>query len=507
VCLLLPLPLHSHFSGLLRPDDFYNCFLGSTMVYTSGIRYTENDSLEDMQLQKIDLVCNKIQLKAGQRLLDIGCGWGSLAIRATQKGVRAPLPVERLTLVSACPGSPLSAARQVGWRWGLPTFSPPVSPGSAPCLLCPTLRCVARVDLLLLLPSPLCVQALVTGVTLSSEQVAWATEVAARKKVPCPNFLRMDYRDIPMAKYDKITCLEMAEHVGVKNFSKFLHQVCDSSCCCVLPGVSAHMLCDGTSECECVRCMYRGLPYRRCEACWRTTVCSTCRSLACAARGSSRTSHGESGTRPPRWAALRCGCCRAPLSPFPFPLMSSVSRMAANVVCVCVLMPRCCRGLFMAKYVFPGADASMPLGWVVDQLECAGFEVAQMDTIGVHCTCSACVPSVAHQLCPPPPPPCPPPHCFCRPACPLSLPLGRATCRLGHPGGMVPQLDRQQGWRHREVWPALVPKVGDFPGVGHHHRWPRLRHLLPAHLPQEPELLQPPQVLGPATEVIAAVCK
>lgn len=41
-------------------------------------------------------------------------------------------------------------------------------------------------------------------------------------------------------------------------------------------------------------------------------------------------------------------------------------------------------GLFMAKYIFPGADASMPLGWVVSQLEQAGFEVAQVDNIGVH---------------------------------------------------------------------------------------------------------------------------
>lgn len=38
----------------------------------------------------------------------------------------------------------------------------------------------------------------------------------------------------------------------------------------------------------------------------------------------------------------------------------------------------------MAKYVFPGADASLPLGWVIDQLECAGFEVHTVDTIGVH---------------------------------------------------------------------------------------------------------------------------
>ena len=35
-------------------------------------------------------------------------------------------------------------------------------------------------------------------------------------------------------------------------------------------------------------------------------------------------------------------------------------------------------GLFMAKYIFPGADASMPLNWVVGQLELAGFEVAQV---------------------------------------------------------------------------------------------------------------------------------
>lgn len=35
----------------------------------------------------------------------------------------------------------------------------------------------------------------------------------------------MDYRDIPFQKYDKITCLEMAEHVGVRKFQEFLVQV------------------------------------------------------------------------------------------------------------------------------------------------------------------------------------------------------------------------------------------------------------------------------------------
>lgn len=38
----------------------------------------------------------------------------------------------------------------------------------------------------------------------------------------------------------------------------------------------------------------------------------------------------------------------------------------------------------MNKYVFPGADASTPLGWFVDKLEGAGFEVKSIDTIGVH---------------------------------------------------------------------------------------------------------------------------
>ena len=38
----------------------------------------------------------------------------------------------------------------------------------------------------------------------------------------------------------------------------------------------------------------------------------------------------------------------------------------------------------MNKYVFPGADASTPLGWFVDKLERAGFEIKATDTIGVH---------------------------------------------------------------------------------------------------------------------------
>ena len=42
------------------------------------------------------------------------------------------------------------------------------------------------------------------------------------------------------------------------------------------------------------------------------------------------------------------------------------------------------RGLFMNKYIFPGADASCSLGWVINKLEAAGFEIKNVDVLGVH---------------------------------------------------------------------------------------------------------------------------
>ncbi|KAJ2761673.1 hypothetical protein IWQ57_005986 [Coemansia nantahalensis] len=105
----------------------------------------------------------------------------------------------------------------------------------------------------------------------------------------------MDYRDTPRRpRYNCISCLEMAEHVGVRKFNEFLLQVRD-------------MLEDD------------GLFYLQI-------------------------------------AGLRGAWQYEDFS----------------------------WGLFMAKYVFPGADASCPLNWVVAQLEGAGFEVRSVDTIGVH---------------------------------------------------------------------------------------------------------------------------
>ncbi|KNE67694.1 hypothetical protein AMAG_12428 [Allomyces macrogynus ATCC 38327] len=209
-----------------RGNDFYAAFLGPRMVYTSGLVAdpSTRESLEQLQDNKLERVCQIMQMKAGERHLDIGCGWSTLTIHA---------------------------AKHYG------THS--------------------------------------TGVTLSKNQVEFGGRRAEENGVADRvHFLHMDYRDIPYAKYDKITCLEMAEHVGVRNFPKFLEQV-------------RGMLTDD------------GLFYLQIAGLRR------------------------------RWT-----------------------------------FEDLIWGLFMAKYVFPGADASMPLAWVIGQLETAGFEVRESHTVGVH---------------------------------------------------------------------------------------------------------------------------
>ena len=139
-----------------RGNDFYNWFLGPMMVYTSGIvtSSTERETLEQMQQKKLETVSHKIGLKGGDRMLDIGCGWGTLGVHAAKMGAK------------------------------------------------------------------------VTGVTLGLNQTEWAMNTAKEAGVEDKmKVLCMDYRDIPKETYDKITCLEMAEHVGVLRFSTFLNQV------------------------------------------------------------------------------------------------------------------------------------------------------------------------------------------------------------------------------------------------------------------------------------------
>ncbi|KAK3296291.1 S-adenosyl-L-methionine-dependent methyltransferase [Chaetomium fimeti] len=212
-----------------RGDDFYAWFLGPRMIYTSGVISDLNreETLEELQDNKLAGVCEKIALKKDETMLDIGCGWGTLA-------------------------------RFASVNYG----------------------------------------AKVTGVTLGRNQTAWGN--GAMRKVGVPEdqskILCMDYRDIPVPEggYKKITCLEMAEHVGVRHFHGFCKQVYDM------------MDDDGVFFLQ-IAGLRKAWQYE--DLTW---------------------------------------------------------------------------GLFMNKYVFPGADASTPLGWFVDKLEGAGFEVKGIDTIGVH---------------------------------------------------------------------------------------------------------------------------
>lgn len=207
-----------------RGNDFYNWFLGDTMVYTSGIFQDTSESLEVAQERKLDTVCRYVQMQPGDRHLDIGCGWGPLVCHA---------------------------AKHFG------THS--------------------------------------TGITLAQEQADWANARAAKDGVSDRvNILVDDYRNLPAKKYDKITCLEMAEHVGIKNFQKFLLQV------------RSMLEDDGIFYLQ-IAGLRRAWQYE--DLVW---------------------------------------------------------------------------GLFMAKYIFPGADASCPLGFVVAQAERAGFEVHRVENCGVH---------------------------------------------------------------------------------------------------------------------------
>ncbi|HXO07418.1 MAG TPA: class I SAM-dependent methyltransferase, partial [Solirubrobacteraceae bacterium] len=63
-------------------NDFYRLVLGPTLVYSCAYFSTGDESLEEAQEHKLDLICRKLRLAPGDRFLDVGCGWGSLVIHA-----------------------------------------------------------------------------------------------------------------------------------------------------------------------------------------------------------------------------------------------------------------------------------------------------------------------------------------------------------------------------------------------------------------------------------------
>lgn len=68
-----------------QPPAFYEPWLGKSMVYSCAYFRSEQDSLDQAQAQKLDLICRKLRLEPGERFLDIGCGWGSLLLEAAQR--------------------------------------------------------------------------------------------------------------------------------------------------------------------------------------------------------------------------------------------------------------------------------------------------------------------------------------------------------------------------------------------------------------------------------------
>lgn len=86
--------LHLHTKGSDRKavshhydvgNDFYELVLGPSMVYSCAYWESPRATLEDAQRDKLELVCAKLGLKPGMRLLDVGCGWGSMAIHAARE--------------------------------------------------------------------------------------------------------------------------------------------------------------------------------------------------------------------------------------------------------------------------------------------------------------------------------------------------------------------------------------------------------------------------------------
>ena len=66
-------------------NDFFALFLDAAMVYSCAIWSRGAKTLEEAQETKLELVCTKLALQEGERLLDVGCGWGAFAVHAAKR--------------------------------------------------------------------------------------------------------------------------------------------------------------------------------------------------------------------------------------------------------------------------------------------------------------------------------------------------------------------------------------------------------------------------------------
>lgn len=143
--------IHVHYDV---SNAFYALMFDSEMGYTCGYYHSPNDDLATGQRNKFDHICRKLRLKPGEKMLDIGCGWGGLICYAAQNyGVTAH------------------------------------------------------------------------GVTLSENQVIWAREKIAKLGLSDRVTVELiDYTAV-QGQYDKISQIEMFEHVGIANYPTFFRTV------------------------------------------------------------------------------------------------------------------------------------------------------------------------------------------------------------------------------------------------------------------------------------------
>jgi cyclopropane-fatty-acyl-phospholipid synthase len=66
-------------------NDFYQIVLGDTLTYSCAYYRSGSDSLDDAQRAKYELICRKLGLAPGMRLLDVGCGWGGMIMHAAER--------------------------------------------------------------------------------------------------------------------------------------------------------------------------------------------------------------------------------------------------------------------------------------------------------------------------------------------------------------------------------------------------------------------------------------
>ncbi|MEK7540453.1 MAG: cyclopropane fatty acyl phospholipid synthase [Patescibacteria group bacterium] len=97
-------------------NDLYQAMLDARLTYTCGY-WKEAATLNEAQEAKLDLVCQKLKLKPGQRVLDIGCGWGSFLKFAAEKygiqGVGVTVSTEQVALArELCAGLPIEIRLQ-----------------------------------------------------------------------------------------------------------------------------------------------------------------------------------------------------------------------------------------------------------------------------------------------------------------------------------------------------------------------------------------------------------